>query len=61
MSPIFLPDAANQKVLNTLSKLLLALHNILLANASERVEFYTPDSHSKKDKTKVLKTNGSSM
>ena len=42
MSPIFLKDAVNKKVLQKLSKLLLALHNILLENASGRVEFYTP-------------------
>ena len=33
-----------RKVLHKLSKLLLALHNILLANASGRVEFYNPDA-----------------
>ena len=43
MSQIFLWDAVNYRnVFHKLSKLLLALHNILLANASERVEFYTP-------------------
>ena len=42
MSSIFLRDAVNKKVINKLSKLLLALQNILLANASGRVEFYTP-------------------
>ena len=42
----FLRDAVNKKVLHKLSELLLALHNILLANASLRVEFYTPDNQS---------------
>ena len=42
-NPTFLEDAVNLKsTLHKLSKLLLALHNILLANASGQVEFYTP-------------------
>ena len=32
------------KVLHKLSKLLLALYNILLTNASGQMEFYTPVS-----------------
>ena len=48
MSPIFLRDAVNFKVLHELSKLLLALCNILLTNVSGQVEFYTPVEQVKK-------------
>ena len=44
MSPIFLGDAVNYKSTTQIVKLLPALHNTLLANASGRVEFYTPGS-----------------
>ena len=43
MFPIFLRDAVNYKALHKLSKLLLTQHNILLANASGQVVFYTPE------------------
>ena len=36
-------DSLSPEVLHKLSKLLLALYNILLANASGPVEFYTPE------------------
>ena len=43
MSPIFSAMLYIIKVLHKLSKLLLALYNILLTNASGQVEFYTPE------------------
>ena len=47
MSPIFLEMLYIIKVLYKLSKLLLALYNILLTNASGQVEFYTPATNIK--------------
>ena len=44
MSPIFLGDAVNYKSTTQIVKLLPALHNTLLTNASGRVELNTPGS-----------------